>query len=131
MDGLKTILDVATRGVAAAIAAAWRAGLSVVPDGPGAYDGGMNSVELPGSEVIRQLVDEYRGRCLWFLRADYYPETKEEVLRVLASIQRHGDVDAFRRAGELKRWVLATSNAPSVASSQKTASEPARATWTP
>jgi hypothetical protein len=88
----------------------------------------MAPEELTGDEAIRQLVDEYRGRCLWFLRPDYYPETHEEALRVLDSIQRHGDVGAFRRAGELKRWVSATSNAPSATFSQNTASGTARVT---
>jgi hypothetical protein len=101
---------------------------TVVPAEPGAYDGGMTSTELQGGDALRQLVDEYRGRCLWFLRPDYHPETTEEVLRVLGSIQRHGDVDAFRRAGEFKRWALASSNAPSATSSQTIASGAARAT---
>jgi hypothetical protein len=25
---------------------------------------------------VRELIDEYRARCLWFLRADYYPESR-------------------------------------------------------
>ena len=57
--------------------------------------------------ALRALVDEYRDRCLWFLRKGYYPATAAERLRVLDSLQRHGDVSAFRRAGELKRWVSA------------------------
>jgi hypothetical protein len=24
---------------------------------------------------LRALMDEYRSRCLWFLRGDYYPST--------------------------------------------------------
>jgi len=54
---------------------------------------------------IRGLVDEYRTRCLWFLREDYYPETTEAALRVLESIERHGDVEAFRRAATLRQWL--------------------------
>jgi hypothetical protein len=61
----------------------------------------------PGGEALRRLVDEYRSRCLWFLGPDYYPGTTEEALRVLDSIQRHGDLIAFRRAGEIRQWVLA------------------------
>jgi hypothetical protein len=62
------------------------------------------------------LVDEYRSRCLWFLRQGYYPETTDEAIRVLDSIQSHGDLQAFKRAGELKQWVLANSSGTSVAS---------------
>jgi len=76
----------------------------------------MSPALPPGGEVLRRLVDEYRGRCLWSLKADYYPETPEEALRVLDTIQRHGDLDAFRRAGELKRWVLVPSSGPSAGS---------------
>ena len=82
----------------------------------GAYDESMTPVIPSGDEVLRRLVDEYRGRCLWFLRREYYPETTEEALRVLDRIQRYGDVAAFRRAGALKRWVLASSSAASASS---------------
>jgi hypothetical protein len=34
-------------------------------------------------EAIREPVDEYRDRCLWFLRSDYYPARPEEAERVL------------------------------------------------
>ena len=27
---------------------------------------------------LRGLVDEYRSRCLWFLREDYYPATRDD-----------------------------------------------------
>jgi len=67
-------------------------------------------------DTLRALVDEYRGRCLWFLAPGYYPESASERLRVLDSIQRHGDLAAFKRAGEVKRWVLAHSSAASAGS---------------
>jgi hypothetical protein len=76
----------------------------------------MSPALPPGAEALRRLVDEYRGRCLWFLAPEYYPATTEEALRVLDSIQRHGDLAAFRRAGELKRWVLAPSSGTSAGS---------------
>ena len=49
-------------------------------------------------DSVDRLVDEYRVRCLWFLRPDYYPSTVDERLRVLAYIERHGDREGFRRA---------------------------------
>jgi len=61
-------------------------------------------------EDLRNLVDEYRGQCLWYLREDYYPRTRGEMLRVLDRIQRHGNVESFRKAGEIKRWLLRNSN---------------------
>ena len=67
------------------------------------------------SAAVNELVEQYRDRCLWFLRRDYYPATHEERLRVLAYIERYGDLEAYRRAGTLKRWLLQTSSAPSAA----------------
>jgi len=42
-------------------------------------------------EELRTLIDEYRARCLWWLREDYYPKTAAEQERVLRLIERHGD----------------------------------------
>jgi hypothetical protein len=74
------------------------------------------SVEVEGEAAIDRLVDEYRDQCLWFLRPDFYPRTFEERLRVLASIQRHGDRAAFQRAGEARQWLLQHSSERSAAS---------------
>lgn len=59
------------------------------------------------------LVDEYRSRCLWFLREDYFPQTPEEACRVLDSIARHGDTEAFRKAAGVRQWLLQNSSEPS------------------
>lgn len=73
--------------------------------------------EVPvGGDALRALVDEYRERCLWFLRADYYPATGAEALRVLDYIQRHGDRDGFRRADEVRRCLFPPTSATSAGS---------------
>ncbi len=64
---------------------------------------------------VNELVDEYRVRCLWFLREDYYPQTHDDALRVLGYIERHGDVKAFQKAATLRQWLLQNSSAPSAA----------------
>ncbi len=64
-------------------------------------------------QQVRALVDEYRVRCLWYLREDYYPQTPDEAVRVLEAIQRHGDVEAFRKAGVLREWCLRNSSGSS------------------
>lgn len=77
----------------------------------------MNEVASVGPEqAVDALVDEYRQRCLWFLREDYYPSSFEERLRVLDYIQRHGDREAFRRAGEVRKWLSPSSSEKSAAS---------------
>lgn len=65
---------------------------------------------------VRSLVDEYRTRCLWFLRPDFYPETREEILRVLGQIERHGDRDGFVRAARIRQWLSPPSSETSAAS---------------
>jgi len=55
--------------------------------------------------AVKTLTDEHRQRCLWFLRADYYPATPAEALRVLGYIERRGDFAAFRKVAPLKQWL--------------------------
>lgn len=68
------------------------------------------------AEAVNRLMDEYRLRCLWFLRGDYYPTTDDERQRVLDYIQRHGDRRAFLRAAEVRQWLSRSSSARSAAS---------------
>lgn len=70
----------------------------------------------PWDTELRSLVDEYRIQCLWFLRPDYYPATREEALRVLRQIERHGDRTAFVRAGRIRQWLSRNSSERSAAS---------------
>jgi len=65
------------------------------------------------AETVRRLIDDYRDRCLWFLRRDYYPEGREEILRTLGYIERHGDRRGYRRAAEVRRWLSHPSSGPS------------------
>jgi hypothetical protein len=76
----------------------------------------MDQIDEHLRAEINHLVDAYRDRCLWFLRADYYPTSREEVLHTLDYIRRYGDRDAFRRAGELCQWLSPNSSRPSAAS---------------
>jgi hypothetical protein len=68
------------------------------------------------AEVVDGLVNEYRARCLWFLRPDYYPRSTEERLRVLGYIERYGDREAFRKAAEVRQWLSHPSSAESAGS---------------
>ncbi len=67
-------------------------------------------------ETFRQFVDEYRERCLWFLRQDYYPATPAECDDVLRLIERHGDRRAFVRAAEFRQWLSPRSSDTSAGS---------------
>jgi hypothetical protein len=68
------------------------------------------------TDAVRRLVDDYRDRCLWFLRADYYPEGPEDMLRTLDYIERHGDRQAYLRAAEIRKWLSRRSSASSAGS---------------
>lgn len=64
---------------------------------------------------VRSLVDEYRGTCLWFMAADFYPESTDQIRRTLDQIEKHGDRRGFQEAARLKQWLLRNSSEPSVA----------------
>jgi hypothetical protein len=76
----------------------------------------MEALSPEADAAIRELVDEYRSRCLWFLRRDYQPATVAEAERVLDAIQRHGDREAFRRAARVRPWLSPTTSAASAGS---------------
>lgn len=78
----------------------------------------MDPPRAPGEHdsAIDRLVDEYRLRCLWFLRPDFYPSTDAERIRVLQYIERHGDRDGYQRAREMRRWLSPASSARSAVS---------------
>ena len=67
-------------------------------------------------QAVDMLVDDYRTRCLWFLRADYYPATRDQRRRILDYVQRYGDRDAYIRIEGLRRWLSQPSSAESAAS---------------
>lgn len=77
-----------------------------------------NPAPLPAAldAELRALVDEYRARCLWFLRPDLYPEDREHALRVLGHIETHGDREGFVRAGRLREWLSPSSSERSAGS---------------
>jgi len=73
-------------------------------------------VEMAPADLKREideLTDEYRRRCLWFLREGYYPATQAEQLRVLDAVARHGDAAGFRRAKALRLWLSPPTSAGS------------------
>lgn len=63
--------------------------------------------------AIEELVEEYRDRCLWFLRQDFVPRNLEEALRVLDLIERYGDRAGFERIHRLRKWLLLPTSAES------------------
>ena len=56
--------------------------------------------------ALVSLLDRYRDRCLWFVRPDYVPASREEWLRTLDLIERYGDMNAFKQVREARKWLL-------------------------
>ena len=54
---------------------------------------------------IWEFMDENRARALWWMRADYYPQTSEDARDVLRRIAARGDRALFVRAMTLMRRV--------------------------
>ena len=65
------------------------------------------------SEKLAVLIEEYRDRCLWFLRPDYFPVNPSDRRRVLDWIERYGDRSGYERAEEITTWLLHDSQATS------------------
>ncbi len=65
---------------------------------------------------FRRFVDQYRARCLWFLREDYYPQTSAERQEVLRQIAQHGDRDAFLRVAQFRTGLSQRSSETSAGS---------------
>lgn len=75
--------------------------------------GEAESMQTSIEAELRGLVDEYRTRCLWFLRPDFYPQTREDVLRVLRHIEKNADREGFIRAARIRQWLSPPSSGSS------------------
>jgi hypothetical protein len=58
-----------------------------------------------------ELVRRNKRRCLWFMRDDYAPVDASGMLKVLRSLEQHGDRETFIQARRLTRWLLQHSSA--------------------
>ncbi len=76
----------------------------------------METLPAEALGPLRALVDDYRDRCLWSWKRDYYPQSASEAVLVLEAIEGHGDLEAFRRAAEVRRWLSPNSSAASAGS---------------
>lgn len=61
--------------------------------------------EIIGSEQMRSLVEDYRAMCFWNFSEDFMPSTREQVILALDAVERYGDLNAYRRAGEIRKWL--------------------------
>ena len=72
----------------------------------------MNNVLEPGFVVeFDALVRRNRRTCLWFMRDDYVPVDAFGMLKVLRSLEQHGNRETFIQARRLTRCLLRHSSA--------------------
>lgn len=66
--------------------------------------------------ALKALVEGNRVRCLWFLKADYYPASDAGRQRVLGYLERYGDRDTAAQAASLRQWLSQHSSEESATS---------------
>ena len=67
----------------------------------------MTVEEIVNTEEYRSLVEKYRGMCLWFAPKDVamHPKCPIQLEQVLSSLESYGDMEAYRRAGRIRKWL--------------------------
>ena len=81
-----------------------------------AYNESMAPLPDSTEAILKALVDSNRVRCLWFLRADYYPTSDTGRQRVLGYIERYGDRETAAQAASLRQWLSQHSSEDSATS---------------
>jgi hypothetical protein len=73
----------------------------------------MTTEEIIQTKEFQSVVNDYRAMCLWFFPVDFMPSSTYELNRVLESIERYGDMAAYKRIGRIRKWLSQTFNADS------------------
>ena len=63
------------------------------------------SADVPPSvrEQIESLWEKGKAQCAWFIRPDYQPKTKADLLHCLGLLMRHGNRETYVMARRLKK----------------------------
>ena len=61
-------------------------------------------------EIVRtpehiSVVGDYKDVCLWFSPECYHPHTGVQLEQILTSIERNGDLNAYKRVGRIRKWL--------------------------
>lgn len=82
--------------------------------------GRRNEAELLAA--VRELAEDARATCLWFIDEHAQPATREDAMRFLRWIEQHADRATYVRARQLSEWLSRTTSASSAGSSPATGS---------
>ncbi len=65
----------------------------------------MKLEEILAKDLVRTVVDDYRGMCFWSLAEDFRPSNERELEIVAENLERYGDMKAYRLAGKIRSWL--------------------------
>ena len=65
----------------------------------------MTDEEIIRSKDMRSVVADYRAMCFWNMAEDFYPQNREQVLMALDCLEKYGNLDAYLRAGRIRKWL--------------------------
>ena len=65
----------------------------------------MTIEEIVKSQEYRSVVADYRDTCLWFAKDVFAPKDRLQLEQILLAIETNGDMDAFKRAGRIRKWL--------------------------
>ena len=69
------------------------------------YNFGMTIQEIVDSEALKTAMSAYRSMCFWNMDEDFFPSNRREVILALDNLERYGDLEAYRLAGEIRQWL--------------------------
>ena len=65
----------------------------------------MTVEEIIKTPEYISVVDDYKDVCLWFSPECYHPHTGVQLEQILTSIERNGDINAYKRVGRIRKWL--------------------------
>ena len=65
----------------------------------------MTVEEIIKTPEYISVVDDYKDVCLWFSPECYHPQTGVQLEQILTSIERNGDLNAYKRVGRIRKWL--------------------------
>ena len=65
----------------------------------------MTVEEIIKTPEYISVVDDYKDVCLWFSPECYHPHTGVQLEQILTSIERNGDLNAYKRVGRIRKWL--------------------------
>jgi len=69
------------------------------------YNPGMTIEEIVKTDYVKSAIADYRSMCFWNMAEDFYPKNREQLLIAVDCLEKYGNMDAYRRAGRIRKWL--------------------------